>query len=391
MKDNFDQQNSIDPVPGEKDSHGTNVAGVIAAQRNTSGTVGIAYEAKISGYKNGNAVIIATLNKQVDLDVSNNSWGFDTPFTPLKDEVTAIETAVKNGRGKLGTLFVWAGGNERESVNNFDPQLPTKDQRGHNVNSSNYENSRYVIAVAAIDNQGKFASYSNPGAPLLVSAFGDNGSIATIDNIGNAGSNTDKTAGKNNFSDSDDHNGFNGTSSATPMVSGVVALILQANPKLGYRDVQEILAYSARKNDPDRSWQNFTLEGVNGAVKYNADTWTFNGAKNWNGGGLHVNHDYGFGLVDATAAVRLAKTWQLRSGTAKNEAATTANEKFQLANLTLPTSVDIPDNNPAGINQTFKITQGINIDKLELDLNIEHGQFQDLVVKLTSPDKTESK
>lgn len=175
------------------------------------------------------------------------------------------------------------------------------------------------------------------------------------------------------------------------MVSGVVALILQANPKLGYRDVQEILAYSARKNDPDRSWQNFTLEGVNGAVKYNADTWTFNGAKNWNGGGLHVNHDYGFGLVDATAAVRLAETWQLRSGTAKNEAATTANEKFQLANLTLPTSVDIPDNNPAGINQTFKITQGINIDKLELDLNIEHGQFQDLVVKLTSPDKTESK
>ena len=156
------------------------------------------------------------------------------------------------------------------------------------------------------------------------------------------------------------------------MVSGVIALILEANPKLGYRDVQEILAYSARKNDSGNS------------------DWKFNSAKNWNGGGLHVNHNYGFGLVDATAAVRLAETWQLRSGTAKNEAATTANEKFQLANLTLPTSVDIPNNNPAGINQTFKITQGINIDKLELDLNIEHGQFQDLVVKLTSPDKTES-
>jgi len=130
LKDNFDQQNSIDPVPGEKDSHGTNVAGVIAAQRNTSGTVGIAYEAKISGYKNANkAVIIASLNKQADLDVSNNSWGDDTPFTLLKDEVTAIETTVKNGRGKLGTVFVWAGGNERSSINNFDPKLPTKDQR----------------------------------------------------------------------------------------------------------------------------------------------------------------------------------------------------------------------------------------------------------------------
>ncbi|MEZ2301851.1 MAG: S8 family serine peptidase [Microcoleus sp.] len=150
LKDNFDQQNSIDPVPGkETDAHGTNVAGVIAAQRNTSGTVGIAYEAKISGYKNESSLI--ALNKQVNLDVSNNSWGDDTPFTPLKDQVTAIETAVKNGRGKLGTVFVWSGGNERTSVNNFEPQLPTKDQRGHNVNSSNYENSRYVIAVADSD------------------------------------------------------------------------------------------------------------------------------------------------------------------------------------------------------------------------------------------------
>ena len=164
------------------------------------------------------------------------------------------------------------------------------------------------------------------------------------------------------------------------MVAGVTALILQANPKLGYRDVQEILAYSARENDPDAKKDNS-----------GKDTWAFNGAKNWNGGGLHVNHDYGFGLVDATAAVRLAETWQLRSGTAKNEAATAANEKFQLANLTLPESgVDILNNNRVGITQTFKITQGINIDKLELDLNIEHGQFQDLVVKLTSPDKTES-
>ncbi|MEK0195660.1 proprotein convertase P-domain-containing protein, partial [Microcoleus anatoxicus] len=103
------------------------------------------------------------------------------------------------------------------------------------------------------------------------------------------------------------------------------------------------------------------------------------------------NHDYGFGLVDATAAVRLAETWQLRSaGTTKNEAATAANEKSQLAKLTLPTPVDISNNDSAGINQTFKINQAINIDKLELDLNIEHGQFQDLVVKLRSPNGTES-
>ncbi|MEG5048672.1 S8 family serine peptidase, partial [Microcoleus sp. B4-C1] len=349
------------------DNHGTSVAGVIAARRNNLGTVGVAYQATIASYKFSDKSVLPSLQAQDKFDVSNNSWGLTSNFVDVNDYVAAIKNAVTNGRNKLGTVSVWAAGNERENVN---PNLTAGvEQRGRNANLSNMPNSRYTIAVAAIDNKGVFAPYSNPGAPLLVSAFGDGGSIVTVDRTANEGYN--KKSG-DNFDNLNYTNDFNGTSSATPMVSGVIALILEANPKLGYRDVQEILGYSARKNDSSNS------------------DWKFNGAKNWNGGGLHVNHNYGFGLVDATAAVRLAETWQLRSGTAKNEAATAANEKFQLANLTLPAPLDILDNNPAGITQTFNINQGINIDKLELDLDIEHGQFQDLVVKLTSPDTTES-
>ena len=410
------------PAAGNN-NHGTAVAGIIAAQKNTVGTVGVAYGVASIGSFNFNEKT-ASLASQVNFDISNNSWTAVTNFNTDGSSGTEIKNAVTTGRKGLGTVFTWAGGNDRQEVNPH-PNLQAAEKRGKNVNSDSYSNSRYVIAVAAIDSKAVVAPYSTPGAPLLVSAFGDQpASIATVDRTGNDGynppssptpesngsngSNNGKTAlrggprdqgkratatsnNKDNqldFKDPNYHAGFNGTSSAAPMVAGVAALILEANPKLGYRDVQEILAYSARKNDPD----NQPVESTDYADrKIPKDTWTFNGAKNWNGGGLHVNHDYGFGLVDATAAVRLAETWQPRSGTAKNEAATAANEKVQIANLTLPESgVDIPDNNPAGINQTFKINQGINIDKLELDLNIEHGQFQDLVVKLTSPDKTES-
>ena len=81
------------------------------------------------------------------------------------------------------------------------------------------------------------------------------------------------------------------------MVSGIAALMLEANPNLGYRDVQEILAYTSRRyilNQPAPG----------------DSPWAENGAKNSNGGGLHYNLDYGFGLVDALAAVRLAETWE---------------------------------------------------------------------------------
>ena len=72
-------------------------------------------------------------------------------------------------------------------------------------------------------------------------------------------------------------------------MSGVVALMRSVNPALTWRDVKLILAASARKNDPGNSgWEE-------GALRYGSTTARYS-----------FNHEYGFGMVDAAAAVDLA-------------------------------------------------------------------------------------
>ena len=47
---------------------------------------------------------------------------------------------------------------------------------------------------------------------------------------------------------------MNGTSAASPNAAGVVALMLQANPSLSWRDVRRILATTARRLDMHMEW-----------------------------------------------------------------------------------------------------------------------------------------
>lgn len=346
-------ENDGDPAPGSIfDSHGTSVAGLIAASANAVGGVGVAPEASISALRlnfwtldESDFITQATaaLYRAANFDVVNNSWGYVFPFydnfsTPAYEGFgNALQNAAENGRGGLGTVVVFAGGNGRGF--------------GDNANYHNLENSRFTIAVGAINHFGEYTFYSSPGANLLVSAPGgefDDG-IVTTDLSGRPGDDP-----------GDYTSNFGGTSASAPIVSGVVALMLQANSSLGYRDVQEILAYSARQTDA-------TDLG-----------WSFNGAKNWNGGGLHVSHDYGFGLVDAHAAVRLAETWTAQS-TFDNEQVVSATSTPDLEILDLDT-----------VSDSITITEGLKIDQIEVVLDLEHTYLGDLRIVLTSPDGTES-
>ncbi|MBR8140854.1 S8 family serine peptidase [Burkholderia sp. AU19243] len=347
-------QTSNGTLPQAVSNHATMVAGVMVAARNGQGGVGVAYDATIGGHYLANSGADLTgLGNMVNYDVANNSWGFVNDFVWSNLQAGKINTesallanaqyAAGNGRGGLGTVIVAAGGNARE--------------KGGSAQGSLTNNNRFTIEVGAINAQSDLSTlqpgsspFSSPGASLLVSAPGSN--VVSTSHI----LETDRgsTFGSQ-YSD------MQGTSFAAPIVSGVVALMLQANPNLGYRDVQEILALSAKR------------------VRDTATKWSENGARNWNGGGMHASHDYGFGKVDARAAVRLAESWARRS--------TAANERVYAA-----TSGTLARVISAGSTFSSMLTMqsGLTVQHAEIDFDAHVGQLGDLVVKLISPDGTES-
>jgi VCBS repeat-containing protein len=304
----------LDPAPSSvvTAEHGTAVAGVIAAVDNDIGGVGIAFGASITGVNifggpadiNGADVsgFSQAVNQAWTFDIINNSWGtvpnFNNETAPsMLAALAGFETAVQTGRGRLGTIVIKAAGNDWDS------------SQGDFLNAS-----RYTITVAAHDQDGDASWYTNRGANVLVSAP-SSGSSAD----GDAGILTTDETGSEGYAAGDYTYGFGGTSSATPVVAGVVALMLDANPNLGWRDVQSILAYSATKiGDVPGATAPVPADSDGDGV---ADTtvdfpveffdWFYNSASEWNGGGLHFSEDYGFGGVDAYAAARMAEVWSL--------------------------------------------------------------------------------
>ena len=330
LKDNYDASREV-VIDGEKidgayvpasEPHGTAVAGLIAASRNGKGGVGVAYDAKLTSvnifdpnskiYVNGDdpTLFLESVRQSAQFDVTNHSWGGRVPIATSQSRTTkgaadyelvqALAFATDTGRGGLGTVHVAAAGNEM-----FDGQLDA------------WKSDRHVIAVGAYrEADGSSSSYTSSGAHLLVSApsndypeFGGTGQVTT-DLLGRDGYNTD--ADPNGAEDYTD--GFGGTSGATPIVTGVVSLMLDANANLGWRDVKDILAYSAKLPVAFDTGQ--TVVTASSGAKFVLNSTSFQMAgqdANWNGGAAHYNREYGYGAVDAYNAVRMAEVWNLFS------------------------------------------------------------------------------
>ena len=355
-----------DPKPFfYSDNHGTSCAGVAAARGNNKiGVSGVAPEASLVGmrliagaYTDADEADAFTWYKDA-IEIKSNSWGpYDDALTLEAPDVlaeAAFKYAVDFGRNGKGTIITFAGGNGL--------------QWDDNSNYDGYANSIYTIAVAAMDSYGAQSYYSERGANIVITApsSGNNAlGIMTTDNKGPKGYNYGFVTG-DILGHPDNTETFGGTSSATPAISGVIALMLQRNPNLGWRDVQEILMRSAAQvdtTDPDWITANRT-DHVTGNLTVP----------------FHFNHKFGAGLVDAAAAVALSGNWT-NLKPQKSETVTT--------NATTP--IDATGNANATVNRTFTVNgTNLRVEHVTLRLTVEDIKKGDLEITLTSPDGTQS-
>jgi len=343
-----------DPTPGPDDDHGTACAGVACAD-GRFGASGVAPRARLMPLR-----MPLSLNSQRladafawaadrGADVISNSWGppdgrWFVPGDPgharafaLPDNIRlAIDYAADRGRAGKGCVILFAAGNGNESV----------DLDGY----ASYEK---VLAVAACNDRGKRSVYSDFGNAVFCS-FPSNDfgfppedrpepltpGIWTVDRTGRAGYNPDPDTGEVAGDAGLKYtNGFGGTSSACPGAAGVAALVIARNPALRRQEVKEILRQACDRIDPQGG-------------QYDA--------------GGH-SKKYGFGRLNAEAAVRLALP-------ADRPATVVIERSFTEPISDLQTSVVELD-----------VAESSRLAGVRVSVDIEHTYIGDLVVTVSPP------
>lgn len=361
--------NTNDPYPVKLDHrtapHGTAVAGIIGAAQNGKGVMGVAPQASIAaanlleGQLEVSAYFVAYGSSEwsSQTDIFNASYGQDEVVQPYEAgaaELAALQ-GLKNLRGGKGAIFVKAAGNA------FDgPECGmTRPQYFDCSNPANDPNTLepHVVTVAALNARGSASTYSSAGPVVWITGmggeFGGGGNYGeTVGARGNDGPtiySTDirgciegysYTGGRTPFmrgqtvrgeipdNPNCDYTYMNGTSSAAPTITGVVALMLSANPDLTWRDVRDILRLSARKVDhdyirnmpfaADKAYgslfdltTNEPVDQLGSAedIRDGATRFPMNLGWQKNGAGLEYSDWYGFGVPDAERAVALSKEY----------------------------------------------------------------------------------
>lgn len=260
--------------PDAGDWHGTPCAGVAVGRAAGGDTVGAAPNASLMPVRMQKSLSPHEVAKWFDYMTDNGAWVVSCSWNAkaadyaLPDPIArAISRCARDGRGGKGCVIVFAAGNEDRDVND-----PPNSRNGFAIHPD-------VLAVSACTSRDERSDYSCFGREIAVAAP-SNGSggwrITTIDVTGNYTDGHGITRPLGYEPDAYTHN-FRGTSSACPLVAGVCALVLSANPDLTAPDVRDLIRRTARTIGPLEHY-------VNG----------------------HSIH-YGHGCVNAEAAVKEAK------------------------------------------------------------------------------------
>ncbi|CAH2229642.1 neuroendocrine convertase 1-like [Pararge aegeria] len=280
LRENYDAEISwdcndadSDPYPRydkeNSNSHGTRCAGEIAMTANNRKCgVGVAWGAKVGGVRMLDGRITDRIEGEAigyawdKVDIYSASWGPNddgkTVEGPGRLAIEAFQRGVEKGRGGKGTIYVWANGNGGS--------------HDDNCNCDGYSSSIYTISIGSASQQGLFPWYGEICPSTLATAY-------------SSGAYKDQKIATTDTNDSCTL-GHTGTSAAAPLAAGIIALALQANHNLTWRDVQHLIVwtseYAPLAENP--GWQK-------------------------NGAGLRFDIRFGFGLLNAGALVTAALNW----------------------------------------------------------------------------------
>ncbi|CAM2109192.1 unnamed protein product [Caretta caretta] len=338
--------NSNDPDPQprynvwDENRHGTRCAGEVAATANNRLCgVGVAYNAKIGGVRMLDGPITDLVEAQSlsfrpqHIHVYSASWGpEDDGKTVEGPGMLALEAFYKgtaSGRGGLGSLFVWASGNGGI--------------HSDNCNCDGYTNSIYTLSVGSVTESGRVPWYSEACASTLTTTY-------------SSGTKSEKQIVTTDLQ----HrctNKHTGTSASAPLAAGMIALALEANPALTWRDMQHLVVRASKP------------------AHLQAEDWALNGV------GRKVSHHYGYGLLDAGDLVDLAKKWTTTRPQRK------CSVKVVYAPLEIGSKLTVSKKVSTCIGRTRYIR---SLEHVQVRISLSYSRRGDLAISLTSPMGTKS-
>jgi subtilisin family serine protease len=375
---NFKDNNFL-PLPKDPDdNHGTSCAGVAVAEENAIGVVGVAPGCALMPLRTtgmlDDDLIEELFNWAVEKGASviSCSWGPAAVYFPLSlRQRAALSRAASEGRNGKGCVIVFAAGNANRPTNGTvnEQGWPNNSISGPTAWLGGFTVHPDVITVSASTSLGKKAAYSNWGGEVSVCAPSNNappgiglqdGYIFTppqvnvpLPGLGIFTTDRPDVPGYDPTSYTAD---FGGTSSATPLVAGVAALVLSANPDLTALEVRQILQQTADKitdTNPDPQFG------------FRKGTYEAGGRCDW----------FGYGKVNAFKAVQAAVQQQKMAIVAPTQRVQQQNN----------TGTAIPDNDTGGVISAIQIGDDGTLRDIQVTVAIAHTYLGDVEISLTSP------